>query len=333
MGYLVDSFGRRIRALRISLTDHCNFRCVYCMPPEGLPTMPRDDYLSVEQIARFARVAASLGVERFRLTGGEPLLRQDVVDIVRTIKQIDLVGEVSMTTNASLLDRFAQPLRDAGLDRINVSLDSLDAERFNTIVRTKQFDRVSRNIDLAVCLGFPVKINVVVLKGMPTSEILDYVHLAVDNDIEVRFLEFMPLCGSGWDAESVLPIADVRRAVRDRFDLIETPRGDRPSETFEVAGGKGRVGFIAPLSEPFCGACSRMRLTADGKIRPCLFSEEEYSIREHLEPGVPDSTLIAAIRQAVWRKVWGSEFAADPFRSGEAKPRVLESPFIRSIGG
>ena len=296
--------------------------------------MPRDDYLRVEDIARFAGVAASLGVERIRLTGGEPLLRKDVVDIVRSIKQIDGVRELSMTTNASLLDRFAKPLRDAGLDRLNISLDSLDGERFNEIVRSEQYAKVRRNIDLTVRLGFPVKINVVVLKGMPLSEILEFVHLAVDNDIDVRFLEFMPLCGSGWDAGSVYRIADVRNMVRENFDLIETPRTDQPSETFEVAGGKGRVGFIAPLSEPFCGACSRIRLTANGKIRPCLFSGNEYSIREHLQRGVPDSELATAIRQAVWQKVWGSVFADDPFRAGEAKAREqLASPLIRSIGG
>ena len=332
MDFLADSFGRRIRTLRISLTDHCNFRCVYCMPPEGLPTLDRSQYLTTAEIARFVGAAARLGVERVRLTGGEPLLRRDVVDIVRAIKRVDGVGELSITTNASLLDRFVDPLRDAGLDRINISLDSLDPKRFADIVRSDRFHRVRANIDLAIRRGFPVKINVVILSGMPDAEIFEFVDLAVAHDVDVRFLEFMPLCGSGWQAEAVYPIADVRRLVAGYVRLEPTERGDRPSETFRIGGGRGRVGFIAPLSEPFCGSCSRMRLTATGGIRPCLFSSDEYPIRALLQTGVDAGELEGAIRAAVFQKVWGSEFADDPFRA-DAPRTVLAGPNIRSIGG
>ena len=213
MEWLADSFGRRIRTLRISLTDHCNFRCVYCMPPEGLPVLPKSDYLTTDEIVRFVSVAGRIGVERVRLTGGEPLLRREIVDIVRALKRDADINEVSMTTNASLLHDYAETLRDAGLSRINISLDSLDAQRFADVSRSDQYRRVRDNIDLAIELGFPVKINVVVLDGMPDEEILSFADLAVAHDVDVRFLEFMPLCGTAWDSARVYPIARVRGLV------------------------------------------------------------------------------------------------------------------------
>jgi cyclic pyranopterin phosphate synthase len=331
---LVDSYGRAIRTLRISLTDQCNFRCVYCMPPEGLPTLPRSDYLTIDEMVRFARLCGDLGVRRVRLTGGEPLLRKDVVEIVGALKRVATVRDLSMTTNGSLLGRLAERLRLAGLDRLNVSLDSLDAARFAEVSRFPHFERVRDGIQTALDLGFPVKLNVVVMKGMPDDEILAFVALAVRQDIDVRFLEFMPLCGSGWEADRVYPIAGVRDVVRSRFELAELERGDRPAQAFTIRGGRGRVGFIASLSEPFCGDCSRMRLTADGKIRPCLFSNEEYPIGQLLRARAPDAEIIRAIRDAVWRKPWGSEFAEKPFRAnGNGRDAGIAHPFIRTIGG
>lgn len=332
-GVLADSFGRPVRTLRVSLTDHCNFRCVYCMPPEGVPHLEKSNYLSVEKIARFVRVAAELGVTHCRVTGGEPLLRKDVVDIVRALKNIDALQEVSMTTNGSLLPALARPLRDAGLDRLNISLDSLDPDRFESITLVSQYARVREGIRAAMAAGFPVKINVVVVRGMPDDEILAFVDMAVREDIDVRFLEFMPLCGSGWQADLVVPIGEVRDTVMRQHALRELPRGDRPAQLFEVDGGRGRVGFIASLSEPFCGSCSRMRLTADGRIRPCLFSQYELSVAGVLESG-DDTALAEAIRYAVWNKPWGSEFSEQPFAAGESLERKTgATPLIRNIGG
>jgi cyclic pyranopterin phosphate synthase len=304
------------------------------MPPEGLPTVSKSSYLTTAEITRFVSVVARLGVARCRLTGGEPLLRKEVVEITRSIKMVAGMREVSMTTNGSLLTRFAEPLRKAGLDRLNISLDSLDARRFEDISRSSQYERVRAGIEAALELGFPVKLNVVVIRGMPDEEILEFVRMAVAHDMDVRFLEFMPLCGSGWDGDRVYPVGEVRELVRGHFELTGLARGDRPAETFSIAGGRGKVGFIASLSEPFCDTCSRMRLTADGKIRPCLFSGKQYAVDRLLRAGAPDDELIGAVRQAVWNKVAGNEFARDPFRAGEsARRRVRSGALIRGIGG
>lgn len=332
--HLTDQYGRQINTLRISLTDRCNFRCVYCMPPEGLPVIDKNRFLTIDEIERFVRIVGQLGVSRFRLTGGEPLLRADVVDIVSALRSVGTVRELSMTSNASLLGKLARPLRKAGLDRINVSLDSLDPARFNEVTRTSQYERVRDGIETAIEEGFPVKLNVVVMKGMPDSEIIEFVELASRRSLEVRFLEFMPLCGSGWQGDRVYPIADVRDVVRQRFELKELPRSYEPAQTFAINGNGGRVGFIAPLSEPFCAACSRIRISAEGALKPCLFSNYEVQLGHLLKAGESDETLIKAIRHGVWNKPWGSEFASKPFREGEvAIRRSIASPNIRSIGG
>lgn len=331
---LVDSYGRTIRTVRISLTDHCNFRCVYCMPPEGLDYIHKQTYLERDHIARLVSLLAPLGVCRVRLTGGEPLLRKDVVEIVAALRQSVPDLELSLTTNASRLAELAGALKQAGLDRMNISLDSLDPRRFAQITRAGQYDRVWAGIDAALAEGFPIKINVVVMRGMPREEIVEFVDLAVEHDIDVRFLEFMPLCGTAWANEVVLPIAEVRKTVRERYDLEELPRGDRPAQAFAIEGGRGRVGFIASLTEPFCDTCSRMRVTADGNIRPCLFSNYEYPVGDLLRAGAPDAAIIDAVRHAVWNKPWGSEFADKPFAEDEPTAReAAATPFIRSIGG
>jgi cyclic pyranopterin phosphate synthase len=331
--HLADSFGRRIRVLRVSLTDHCNFRCVYCMPPEGLPHIDKTTYLSRDDIARFVSVTARMGVGRYRLTGGEPLLRRDVVDIVARLRDIDGVDELSMTTNGSLLGRLAAPLRRAGLDRLNISLDSLDPDRFESITLVSQYERVREGITTAIGEGFPVKINVVIMNGLPDSELLEFVQLAVDHDIDVRFLEFMPLCGTGWRPDLVYPIGKARDTIKQHLNLTPMIREDHPAETFLIEGGRGRVGFIASLSEPFCSSCSRMRLTADGRIRPCLFSSYEVPVADALRAG-DDASLERVIRSAVWNKPKGSEFDSDPFAENEDVVRQTGgAPLIRSLGG
>ena len=330
---LVDRFGRRVSTLRVSLTDHCNFRCVYCMPPEGVPYMPKSNYLSIEEIARVVRLAGDMGVTRYRLTGGEPLLRPDVVAIVERLRAIETVVELSMTTNASLLERFAVPLREAGLDRLNISLDSLDEERFTAVARSAQYQRVRDGIEAAIDAGFPVKINIVVMAGMSEREIVDFVELAVARELEVRFLEFMPLCGSAWEAGRVLPIERVRAIVQEHFAIRALPRVDEPAQAFTIAGSTARVGFIAPLSEPFCENCSRIRISADGHIRPCLFSDVEFDLRPLVGDDTCDEELAAAIRRAVWDKPAGSQFKDQPFRAGTNGSWSAAGPLIRNIGG
>jgi cyclic pyranopterin phosphate synthase len=332
--FLVDSFGRRIDNLRISLTDRCNFRCVYCTPPDGFPLMQKARFLTLEQIVRFVRVVGSVGVTRFRLTGGEPLLRPDIIDVVQTLKRVDTVRELSITTNGSRLVDLAVPLRKAGLDRLNVSLDSVDPGRFQSVTLSPQYDRVRDGIEASLEVGFPVKLNMVVLKGLPEREIVEFVRLAVDRDMEVRFLEFMPLCGEGWEAELVYPIAGVRDVVRRQFELEPRPRGDRTAETFTIAGGRGRVGFIASLSEPFCDTCSRMRLTADGNVRPCLFSDYEVPVGRLLANGATDEAVLEAVRTAVANKPRGNQFVDEPFsEDGTGERRIAGGPFIRTVGG
>ncbi len=332
---LVDGFGRRVRTVRISLTDRCNFRCVYCMPPEGLPLVDRRTLLTPDQIARIVRACARMGARRVRLTGGEPLVRPDVVDVVRAIRATGEVDDLAMTTNASRLAQLAAPLREAGLDRVNVSLDSLDPYRFVAITRYRRHDRVRAGIDAAIDAGLGVKINVVVMRGMPDDEILDFVRLATERRVDVRFLEFMPLCGSGWRPDLVYPLGEVRALVERHFRLEPLPRGDAPAEPFRVDGG-GRIGFIASLTNPFCDSCSRIRFSADGRLRPCLFSSVEHDVRPALESG-DDAALERTIREGVARKPRGNAYARAPFVAGaphEAeRARRSAAAHIRSIGG
>jgi len=337
--FLVDRFGRRATTLRVSLTDRCNFRCVYCMPPEGMPYQSKSDQLTIDELARVVRLTGMLGVSRYRLTGGEPLLRTDIVAIVERLRAIDSVGELSITTNASLLERLAAPLRRAGLDRLNISLDSLDPERFSAVARYEKYQSVRNGIEAALAAGFPIKINVVVMAGMTEEEICDFVQMAIDRAIEVRFLEFMPLCGSAWQAKRVLPIPQIRSIVQEHFQLQARSRADHPAETFDISDTGGRVGFIAPLSEPFCENCSRIRITAHGRIRPCLFSETEVDLLPLIRAKCSDAVLVEALKTAVWNKQPGSQFKDTPFPADGNGARYDDAhlapkgPLIRNIGG
>lgn len=333
-GDLVDSYGRRITYLRLSLTDLCNFRCVYCMPPEGLSSLPSSQYLTRNEIVRFITLIGRLGVTRVRLTGGEPLLRKDILDIVRCLKEIDSVKDLSITTNGSRLSSLVHPLKEAGLDRINISLDSLNPERFKEVTRSNFYGEVLQSVFLALDAGFPVKLNMVVLKGLTRREIIEFVRMACDYPLEVRFLEFMPLCGTGWRPDLVFPIHAVRSIVKEHFELDELPRGDQVAQSFSIRGGKGKVGFIASLTESFCDRCSRIRLTADGKLRPCLFSHSEVSVRELLRQNAPDQEIIEAIRYAAKIKPKGNWFQEHPFGTGEESQFAFAStPAMLKIGG
>lgn len=331
---LVDSYGRSIDYLRISVTDLCNFRCVYCTPQSGLQTLATSLYLSRQEVLRFVRVACRLGITRIRLTGGEPLLRKDIVEIVRDIRSVEGVTDLSITTNGSHLTPLLAPLKEAGLDRLNISLDSMDKIRFEEVTRSPSYDKVLATIHAALQAGFPVKLNMVVLQGLTAKEIIAYVNLALNFPLEVRFLEFMPLCGSEWKQELVLPIQNVRAIVNENFDLEPLPRNREVAETYQVKNGEGRVGFIASLSESFCDDCSRMRLSADGNIQPCLFSDKTVSVKTLLRDNASDEKIEDAIRLAALIKPRGNWFRDHPFSEQETvNAELAQGPMIRFIGG
>lgn len=334
---LIDAFGRRLTKLRISLTDRCNFRCLYCMPPEGIPYLPKDAHLGTEAIVRFVRIATCLGIRNVHLTGGEPLLRPDLVSLVGALAQIADLEDIALTTNGARLMALAKPLKDAGLHRINISLDSMDPARFQAITLSQAFVQVIDGIAAAITVGFPMKINMVVLRGMNDDEILSFARFALEHKVSVRFLEFMPLCGSGWRPELVYPIAELRALIASHFSLQELGRGHDAAERFAISEGarRGEIGFIGSLSEPFCDSCARMRLSSDGKIRPCLFSNTEFDVKALLDRNAPDGEIAAAIQNAVWQKPRGSKYASlenahylDAYEGQEQN-----NPLIHAIGG
>ena len=287
-GQLVDRFGRVHRDLRISLTDRCSLRCTYCMPEQGVEWLAKSSILTTDEIVRVAGVLASLGIVEVRLTGGEPLLRRDIVDVVRRVAAIEGVAgplEVSMTTNGLKLPELAEPLREAGLARVNVSIDTLRRDRFAELTRRDRLDDVLSGIRAARRAGFaPLKLNAVPMRGVNDDEIVDLVQFAVDNGAQMRFIEQMPLdAGHTWSRSEMVDAGEILDKLTRRFTL--TPIGERgssPSQDYLVDGGPTTVGLIASVSAPFCGACDRVRLTADGQIRNCLFAREETDVRATL---------------------------------------------------
>jgi GTP 3',8-cyclase len=317
---LVDSWGREIRSLRVSVTDRCNFRCRYCMPAEGLAWLPRPELLSFEEIHRLVRLMAGMGVREVRLTGGEPLVRRDLPELVGMLAGISGIEDLSLTTNGVLLDRLAGALVAAGLRRVNVSLDSLSHTRFAEITRRDALDRVLRGLEEAERHPElrPIKINSVAIRGFSETEVPALAELARRKPYIVRFLEFMPLdADERWDADKVLSGAEIRAIVEQDWPLVEVPAG--PSSTsrrFRFADGAGEIGFVSPVTEPFCSSCDRIRLTADGRLRTCLFSRREWDLRDALRGGADDSELRELIRAAVAHK--------------ELKHRVNDPGFVRA---
>jgi GTP 3',8-cyclase len=303
---LRDGHGRLIRDVRVSVTDRCNFRCQYCMPADGLPWLERDEVLSFEEIERTVAVLASMGVHDVRLTGGEPLVRREFPRLAAMLAAIDGVRDLSITTNGYLLERDAAALVAAGIDRFNVSVDSLQRDRFFEMTRRDALPRVLRGLELLARFpeAHPIKINAVGLRGFTETEILPFARFARENPYEVRFIEFMPLdADHAWDRSRVLTGDEVRAAIDAVYPL--EPEEREPGATARVyrfADGKGRIGFINPVSEPFCGDCDRIRITAEGKLRTCLFSLHEYDLRGPLRDGASDDELRRIIRDAVWRK-------------------------------
>ena len=324
---LVDGHGRRITDLRLSVTDRCNFRCQYCMPAEGLPWLERDAVLHFEEIERVVALLARMGIASVRLTGGEPLVRRDFPRLAAMLAP--LVGDLSVTTNGYLLERDAAALVDAGVNRFNVSVDSLQRDRFFAMTRRDALPQVLRGLEALAAHpeAHPIKVNAVALRGFTEDEILPFAEFARQHSYEVRFIEVMPLdADRTWTRDQVLTGEEIRAAIDAVHPLEPEPREpSATARTYRFADGTGRIGFINPVSEPFCGDCDRIRLTADGRLRTCLFSLNETDLREPLRAGASDADLEQIVRDAVWRK--------------ELKHHVNEPGFVQpartmsSIGG
>ncbi len=318
---LTDGWGRAIKSLRVSVTDRCNFRCRYCMPAEGLEWLARDEVLSFEELERVVRVMAGMGVDEIRLTGGEPLVRRDVPTLVALLARVPGVADLSLTTNGVLLDRLAGPLVEAGLHRLNVSLDSLNHARFAEITRRDALDRVLAGLAEAERYPAlrPIKLNCVAVRGFTEVEIPALAELARQRPYVVRFIEFMPLdADEVWRRDEVLSGAEIRALIEATWGpLEEVPaKASSTARRFRFADGAGEIGFVNPVSEPFCSSCDRIRLTADGQLRTCLFSRREWDLKEPLRTGASDAELERLIRFAVSHK--------------ELKHRINDEGFVRA---
>jgi GTP 3',8-cyclase len=307
VGPLKDSFGRLLQDLRISLTDRCNFRCQYCMPEEGLPWLPREQVLSFEEIERLTRLLVQMGIEEVRLTGGEPTLRADLPKLIQRLSGIEGLKSLSLTTNGFLLKRLAGPLAEAGLTRINVSLDTLVTEKFERITRRDALHQVLAGLEEVEHHPtiWPIKVNAVAMRDFTEEEIIPFAELSRRKPYIIRFIEFMPLDADGtWQPQQVLKGEEIREIIHAWKPLVrlETDGPSSTSRNYTFEDGVGQIGFINPVSEPFCAACNRLRLTADGFLRTCLFSVEDRSLLGPLRMGASDEELEQLIRGIVWRK-------------------------------
>ncbi|KAK7904503.1 hypothetical protein WMY93_017110 [Mugilogobius chulae] len=303
--FLTDTFGRRHSYLRISLTEKCNLRCQYCMPEEGVKLTPKAQLLTTAEILTIARLFVHEGVDKIRLTGGEPLIRPDVVDIIAELKKLEGLKTIAVTTNGLNLSRSLPRLKQAGLSHINISLDTLVPAKFEFIVRRKGFHKVMESIDKAIEMGYnPVKVNCVVVRGFNEDEVLDFVALTERKPVEVRFIEYMPFDGNKWNFKKMVSYQEMLDQIRQHWPNIGMlPTGPTDtSKTYQVPGFKGKLGFITSMSEHFCGSCNRLRITADGNLKVCLFGNSEVSLRDVLRSGASEEELLQIIGAAVGRK-------------------------------
>jgi cyclic pyranopterin phosphate synthase len=328
----LDAYNRPISYLRISVTDRCNLRCVYCMPPQGVPKRPHDEILRYEEIETVARAAAELGITKVRLTGGEPLVRPGIIDLVRMLARVESIDDLAMTTNGILLGDYAQALAQAGLQRVNVSLDTLRPERFRRITRCGELEDVLAGMQAAREAGLePVKINTVVIRGINDDEVVDFARKTAEPGWHVRFIELMPI-GSGGainDAwrNQVVPAKEIRRQIETTLGELQPAKvlpGGGPARYYRLPDAKGTLGFITPISEHFCTQCNRLRLTADGHLRPCLLSDTEIDLRTPLRAGADVEQIKALIVQAIERK---------PKRHHLDECQVPEGRVMSEIGG
>ncbi|RIW15128.1 GTP 3',8-cyclase MoaA [Algoriphagus lacus] len=325
---LKDSFGRIHDYLRISLTDNCNFRCSYCMPVEEMEWMPQSKLMSKEEILKLAETFVSLGVKKIRLTGGEPLVRKEFPEILAGIAKMNV--ETTITTNGVLIHKHIQGLKDAGVRSVNVSLDTLNREKFQKLTRRDQFDQVWNNILLLLQEGFRVKVNAVALHGMIEEEICDFVRITEKLPLHIRFIEFMPFSGNHWNSQKVVTAAQMLELVKTEFDVtkLEDQKHDT-AKKYQVPGFVGTFAFITTMSEHFCGDCNRLRLTADGKIKNCLFGKEELDLLAALRSG---QEVIPLIEKSVARKhaALGGQFSQDYLK---ADPDKIDNRSMITIGG
>ncbi|MDQ3539914.1 MAG: GTP 3',8-cyclase MoaA [Chloroflexota bacterium] len=323
-----DAFGRRMNYLRISLTDRCNFRCLYCMPAIGMKFQPRAEMLTDDELIRVVGLCAQLGFTKLRLTGGEPTIRPHLVDIIREMKAFDGIEELSMTTNALLLGRIAGDLKSAGLDRVNISIDTLDPVKFKMMTRGGRFDLVWQGIEAAEAAGMtPIKLNTVVVRDQNDADVGEMARLTIERDWQVRFLEIMPMEGVGvvYDA-GLVTSEETKSRLEAEFGELEPVSADPsdPARTWRIPGARGTIGFISPISAPFCESCNRVRLTADGNLRLCLLRPDEVNLRDMMRDGATDDEMLQRVRSGVWRKPWGH-------RVGEGERNTIRG--MSQIGG
>ncbi len=314
---LIDGMGRTIVNLRISVTDRCNFRCTYCMPADNVEFMDRSNLLSFEEIQRVVQIVSRMGINRLRLTGGEPLMRKNLPVLIKMLNEVDGIDDIAMTTNAYFLKDQAQSLKDAGLKRLNVSLDALDPEKFRDVNRRDCLQSVLDGLDTARKVGFKsIKINAVAVRNFSETEIMSLIEMGRSDGFEVRFIEFMPLDSDKvWERDKVLFGHEIVNMIKDNYDLVPIDNSLEigPASEYNFADGKGKIGIITAVSNPFCDHCNRIRMTADGKLRTCLFSTEETNLKELIRSGATDQTIIETIKQAVLVKEPGHKINLDDF--------------------
>ena len=314
---LVDGMGRTIVNLRISVTDRCNFRCTYCMPADNVEFMSRDKLLTFEEITRIARIGAGMGIKRLRLTGGEPLMRKDLPTLVSMLTQIEGIDDVAMTTNAFFLKEHAKALKEAGLKRLNISLDALDPEKFRDVNRRDCLKEVLEGMRVSAEIGFKsIKVNAVAMKNFSETEIMRLIEMGRSDGFEIRFIEFMPLDSDQmWERDKVLFGHEILDIIRKKYELIpiENSLEIGPASEYNFADGKGRIGIITAVSNPFCDHCNRIRMTADGKLRTCLFSADETNLKELIRGKASDEDIVKAIEGAVLVKEPGHKINLDDF--------------------
>jgi len=302
---LYDRFGRKHTYLRISVTERCNLRCTYCMPAKGIDLVPQREILTFEEIIRLTKLFASMGVDKIRLTGGEPLIRKGVTQLISKIRDIDGIKTIAMTTNGVLLSKNLEALKNAGLDKINLSLDTLNPERFAKIARRDYFNNVITAFNDAISEGFtPLKVNMVPIRGVNEDELLDFVALTKNNLIDVRFIEFMPFDQNQWHTRKLITFKQMHDIISTKYPLTPCEHGDpnTVANTYSIKNHKGTISFISSITNSFCGGCNRIRLLADGALKNCLFSNQEISLRDAMRQGASDDTLEIMIRDCFKNK-------------------------------
>ena len=327
---LIDEYGRIATNLRISVTDKCNLQCIYCFKTENVNWLKKDEMLSFQEIKRIAQVASELGVNQLRITGGEPLVRPGVSDLIKELHSIRGIKRISMTTNGVLLGDYISELGKSGLSRVNISLDTLNSDRFSQITNNNYFTDVLSSIIKAKKSNLIVKVNIVPIKGVNDKEILDFVNFAINHDLTIRFIEFMPFKGNDWSKDNLISANWVQAIISNKYDLIPIPQ-EHPSQTsrvFKINGLKGRIGFIASVTDSFCQLCNRLRLTADGNLRSCLNGKNETPLRVLLRSGISDKKLKEVMIKTVRKK----QKEHDNFLSSEYQPPNDDREMIR-IGG